>query len=78
MPILTLMGDEAAVMLNGAVVIETVFGWPGIGILLIQAIERRDLPLIEAAVVSIAVMIVTINLLVDLMYSWFDPRVRYL
>jgi peptide/nickel transport system permease protein len=78
LPILTLMGDEAAVMLNGAVVIETVFGWPGIGILLIQAIERRDLPLIEAAVISIAVMIVTVNLLVDLMYSWFDPRVRYL
>lgn len=78
LPILTLMGDEAAVMLNGAVVIETVFGWPGIGILLIQAIERRDLPLIESAVVSIAVMIVTVNLLVDLMYSWFDPRVRYL
>jgi peptide/nickel transport system permease protein len=78
LPILTLMGDEAAVMLNGAVVIETVFGWPGIGILLIQAIERRDLPLIEAAVISIAVMIVTVNLIVDLMYSWFDPRVRYL
>ncbi len=78
LPILTLMGDEAAVMLNGAVVIETVFGWPGIGILLLQAIERRDLPLIEAAVISIAVMIVTVNLIVDLMYSWFDPRVRYL
>jgi peptide/nickel transport system permease protein len=78
LPILTLMGDEAAVMLNGAVVIETVFGWPGIGILLIQAIERRDLPLIEAAVVCIAVMIVTVNLLIDLMYTFFDPRVRYL
>jgi peptide/nickel transport system permease protein len=64
-------------MLNGAVVIETLFGWPGIGILLIQAIERRDLPLIEAAVMSIAVMIVTVNLLVDLAYTFIDPRVRY-
>jgi peptide/nickel transport system permease protein len=58
-------------------VIETVFGWPGVGILLIQAIERRDLPLIEASVMVIAVMIVTVNLLIDLTYSFLDPRVRY-
>lgn len=76
-PIATLIGDEAAALLNGAVVIETVFGWPGVGILLIQAIERRDLPLIEASVFVIAVMIVTVNLLVDLTYSFMDPRVRY-
>ena len=76
-PILTLAGDEASVLLNGAVVIETLFGWPGVGILLIQAIERRDLPLIEASVITIAVMIVTVNLLVDLAYSIIDPRVRY-
>jgi peptide/nickel transport system permease protein len=76
-PIATLIGDEAASLLNGAVVIETVFGWPGVGILLIQAIERRDLPLIEASVFVIAVMIVTVNLLVDLTYSFMDPRVRY-
>jgi peptide/nickel transport system permease protein len=54
-----------------------VFGWPGVGILLIQAIERRDLPLIEASVIVIAVMIVTVNLLIDLTYSFLDPRVRY-
>jgi peptide/nickel transport system permease protein len=76
-PVLTLAGDEAAVLLNGAVVIETLFGWPGVGILLIQAIERRDLPLIEASVLTIAVMIVTVNLVVDVMYSMLDPRVRY-
>jgi peptide/nickel transport system permease protein len=76
-PIVTLVGDEAASLLNGAVVIETVFGWPGVGILLIQAIERRDLPLIEAAVIVIAAMIVTVNLLVDLAYMLLDPRVRY-
>lgn len=77
MPVVTLAGDEASVMLNGAVVIETLFGWPGVGILLIQAIERRDLPLIEASVMAIAVMIVTVNLLVDLTYTLIDPRVRY-
>ena len=76
-PIATLIGDEAASLLNGAVVIETVFGWPGVGILLIQAIERRDLPLIEASVIVIAVMIVTVNFLVDLTYTLIDPRVRY-
>jgi peptide/nickel transport system permease protein len=76
-PIATLVGDEAASLLNGAVVIETVFGWPGVGILLIEAIERRDLPLIEASVFVIAVMIVTVNLLVDVVYTFLDPRVRY-
>ncbi len=76
-PVVTLGGDEAAALLNGAVVIETLFGWPGVGILLIQAIERRDLPLIEASVLTIAVMIVTVNLLVDLTYAMLDPRVRY-
>jgi len=76
-PILTMMGDEAASLLNGAVVIETLFGWPGIGILLIQAIEKRDLPLIEATVIVIAILIVTVNLLIDLTYSLIDPRVRY-
>ncbi len=76
-PILTMMGDEAAALLNGAVVIETVFGWPGVGSLLIQSIEHRDLPLVEASVVVIALMIIIVNLLVDLAYALFDPRVRY-
>lgn len=76
-PVLTLVGDEAAALLNGAVVIETVFGWPGLGQLLIQAIERRDLPLIEACVVVIAIMIVVVNLVIDLAYTLLDPRIRY-
>ncbi len=76
-PIITLSGDEAAALLNGAVVIETLFGWPGVGVLLIQAIEHRDLPVIEAAVITIAVMIVTVNLIVDLIYARIDPRIRY-
>lgn len=76
-PIITLSGDEAAALLNGAVVIETLFGWPGVGVLLIQAIERRDLPVIEASVITIAVMIVTVNLIVDLVYARIDPRIQY-
>lgn len=76
-PAITMVGDEASVILNGAVVIETVFGWPGVGILLIQAIEQRDLPLVEASVVVIALMIMVVNLLVDLTYTLLDPRIRY-
>ncbi len=76
-PIITMTGDEAASLLNGAVVIETLFGWPGVGILLIQAIQNRDLPLVEATAITIAVMIVVLNLVIDLTYSLLDPRVRY-
>ena len=76
-PIVTMCGDETASLLNGAVVIETVFGWAGIGGLLIQAIGRRDLPLIEATVFVIAIMIITLNLLVDMLYTRVDPRIRF-
>jgi peptide/nickel transport system permease protein len=76
-PIVTMCGDETASLLNGAVVIETVFGWAGIGSLLIQAIGRRDLPLIEATVFVIAIMIITLNLLVDILYTRVDPRIRF-
>jgi peptide/nickel transport system permease protein len=76
-PIITLCGDETASLLNGAVVIETVFGWPGIGSLLIQSIGRRDLPLIEATVFVISIMIISLNLIVDMVYTRLDPRVRF-
>ena len=77
LPIITLTGHEMASLLNGAVVVETIFAWPGVGTLLIQAIERRDLPLIEASVFVIAVMIMLLNLLVDLTYAYVNPRIRY-
>jgi|AntAceMinimDraft_12_1070368.scaffolds.fasta_scaffold01327_2 peptide/nickel transport system permease protein len=72
--VITIGGDELATFLNGAVVIETLFAWPGIGSLFIQAIQRRDLPLILACVFVVAVMVVLVNLLVDLAYAWVDPR----
>jgi peptide/nickel transport system permease protein len=75
-PVITVVGDETAALLTGAVVIETVFGWPGLGFLLIQAIERRDLPLIVSCVVLIATAVVIINFIVDLFYTVIDPRVR--
>jgi peptide/nickel transport system permease protein len=75
-PTLTVVGDETATFLNGAVVIETIFAWPGIGQLFIQAIERRDLPLVSACVFVVAVMTITLNLIVDLAYAGIDSRAR--
>lgn len=73
-PIITVGGDELASFLNGAVVIETIFAWPGIGSLFIQAIERRDLPLVLACVFVIAMLVIIVNLVIDLTYAWIDPR----
>jgi len=73
-PTITVCGDELVTFLNGAVVIETIFAWPGIGNLFIAAIERRDLPLILACVAVVSCLAILVNLLVDLSYSWLDPR----
>ena len=76
-PIITISGDELSSLLNGAIVIETVFGWPGVGLLTIQALERRDLPLVEATVFVVAVMVIVVNLLVDIAYTYLNPRIRF-
>ncbi len=76
-PIITMAGDETTSVLNGAVVVEAVFAWPGIGLLLIQAIQRRDLPLIEATVLVVAVLVIVVNMLVDFAYAYLNPRIRY-
>lgn len=75
-PVITLSGDEMASLVNGAIVVETVFSWPGIGSLLLQAIGQRDLFLIEAAVFVMTMVIIVINFLIDLTYAYLDPKVR--
>lgn len=75
-PVITLAGDEAANLLQGAVVVEAIFAWPGVGSLLMHAISRRDLPLLEATAMVIAGMVIVMNLLVDLTYAYLNPRVR--
>ena len=75
-PIVTVMGLQFGALLGGSVVVETVFAWPGVGWLMIQAIEARDLPVIRAAVLILALFIVIINLVVDLLYTLLDPRIR--
>jgi peptide/nickel transport system permease protein len=70
------MGYSFAVAMGGSVLIETVFSWPGIGLLLVDSIKRRDNQVVIALVLVIAVAVVVMNLLVDLAHAWLDPRIR--
>ena len=77
LPIVTVIGLELGTLLSGAVITETIFSWPGIGRLAVQAIYDRDYPVVEAIVVLTAAIFVGLNLLVDLTYALFDPRITY-
>ena len=76
LPVVTLSGLQLGALMSGAVITETVFSWPGIGSLLIEAIHRRDYPVVQATVLVISVAYVMLNLLTDLVYAWIDPRIR--
>ena len=76
-PILTLMSMQFSYLIAGTVVVETIFSWPGTGRLAIQALLARDFPVIQAFVLFSAFIYTTINLVVDLLYAWIDPRIRY-
>lgn len=75
-PIVTVVGVLSGVLLSGAVVIETVFSLPGVGRLIIGAIQRRDFPIIQGGLLITACVFVFVNILVDMAYAWFDPRGR--
>jgi ABC-type dipeptide/oligopeptide/nickel transport system permease component len=75
-PVLTLAGINLVIMLNAAVIIEVIFAWPGIGRLLYEGIFQRDFPLVQGIVMEAGVMIVVINLLIDILYAYIDPRIR--
>jgi peptide/nickel transport system permease protein len=75
-PIVTLAGLEAGQLLGGAVITETIFAWPGLGRLTVQALLNRDFPVVLAAVSLTSVIYTLMNLVVDLLYGWLDPRVR--
>jgi len=75
--VLTILGLQVALLLGGAVITETVFAWPGIGRLAVNSIHNRDFMVVEAVVILMAVGFVLINLLVDILYSVIDPRVKY-
>ena len=76
-PVLTIIGITLAGMLGGAVVIENVFNIPGMGRLLVQSVVRRDIPVVQGAVMTVAAIEVLVMLLVDLLYVYVDPRIRY-
>jgi peptide/nickel transport system permease protein len=76
-PILTILGLQFGTLLAGTIVTETIFSWPGIGRLAVQAIEARDYPLLQGCILLIAVSYVIVNLLTDLVYAFVDPRVRF-
>jgi len=75
-PIITILGLQFGTLLAGTIVTETIFSWPGIGRLTVQAISSRDYPLLQGCILVIAVSYVVVNLLTDLLYSLIDPRVR--
>jgi len=77
LPVVTVLGIQFGSLLAGAVVTETVFSWPGVGSLVVDALSRRDYPVIQAAVLVFALTYALINLTVDLLYAYLDPRIRY-
>ena len=76
-PLITLVGLQAGYVLGGAVVIESIFNWPGIGNMALQAIQQRDFPMVQGTVLAIAIVFTLINFLVDLTYFALDPRVKF-
>ena len=76
MPVVTMIGLEFGFLLSGVVVVETVFSWPGVGRLVFNAINQRDIPLVQASVILFSLLFVVLNLIVDLLYARLDPRVR--
>jgi peptide/nickel transport system permease protein len=77
LPVITVAGDQAAGIVNGAVIVESVFGFPGVGKLMIDAITQRDFAIIQAAILVTAIAIFVMNIVIDLAYAVLDPRIRY-
>jgi peptide/nickel transport system permease protein len=76
-PVVTVIGGQIAYLFGGSIVIESVFGLPGLGLLTIQAINQRDYPQIQGAMVVLAFIIIVVNLVTDIYYAWLDPRIAY-
>jgi ABC-type dipeptide/oligopeptide/nickel transport system permease component len=75
-PVVTILGLQAGALLTGSIITEVIFSWPGLGRLMISAIGLRDYPLVEGCVLVFALTYVTANMLVDLLYSLIDPRIK--
>lgn len=75
-PVVTTLGLQLGTIIGGAVVVETVFGWPGVGALLVEAAKQRDFPVVQFGVLLLAIVVNAANILVDVSYGWLDPRIR--
>jgi len=64
-------------LLNGSIIVETVFGWPGLGLLVIEAVDSRDYPIVQTVVLFLSAMYIGVNLLVDVLYAYLNPKIRY-
>lgn len=73
----TIVAMQASTLIGGAVITETVFPWPGLGQLLVQAISRKDMAIVQASVFIITLVVILSNLLADIIYKWLDPRIKY-
>lgn len=76
-PVVTVVGLQVGNLLGGAIIVEAIFNWPGVGSLMLTGISQRDFPLVQGAVLVIAMAFVLVTLLVDLLYAYLDPRIRY-
>jgi peptide/nickel transport system permease protein len=76
-PVLTIIGLQFGILLTGAIITETIFSWPGIGRMTIQAIQQRNYPLVQGAILSISVTYIFINTITDIAYAWLNPRIRF-
>ncbi|MDG2404776.1 MAG: ABC transporter permease, partial [Paracoccaceae bacterium] len=75
-PIVTMIGDETSALLTGAILVEKIFAWPGVGLLIIDSLNRSDLPLIQASIAVVAALVIIVNLFVDLSYRLFKPDIK--
>lgn len=75
-PVITVVGGEIGSLLGGAVITESIFSWPGVGRLTISSIARRDYPMIQGATLMLCISYMLVNLIVDILYAWFNPRIR--
>jgi peptide/nickel transport system permease protein len=76
-PVITVLGLQVGLAISGAIVVETVFAWPGMGRLVMSAVFNRDYPVIQLIVMIVALSVVSVNFIVDVLYGWLDPRIRY-
>jgi peptide/nickel transport system permease protein len=76
LPVITVISMEFGVMIAGAVVTEAVFSWPGVGQLIVQAVNNRDFPLVQACVLVVSVLYILLNFVTDMIYLWLDPRIK--